>query len=78
MKKKVGAQIFPLEVYKGGHFSLTYKFLNFRFPLRECVKKNGFIWDFVPNIGPHPPTVHVWDKALKKRFFYNLWGLKAS
>ena len=33
-------------------------------------KKNGFIWDFVPNIGPHPPTAHVWDKVLKKRFFY--------
>ena len=46
--------------------------------LREGVKKNGFIWDFVPNIGPHPPTAHVWDKVVKKHFFYNLWGLKAS
>ena len=23
-----------------------------------CKKKNVF-WDFVPNIGPHPPTAHV-------------------
>merc|ERR1719209_2894740 len=29
--------------------------------LREGVKnKNVFIWDFVPNIGPHSPTAHVW------------------
>ena len=40
--------------------------------LREGVKKNGFIWDFVPNIGPHPPTAHVWDKDLNKRFFLHL------
>ena len=47
-------------------------------PKGRC-KKNGFIWDFVPNIGPHPPTAHVWDKVVKKTFFfYNLWGLKAS
>ena len=47
--------------------------------IREGVKKTGFIWDFVPNIGPHPPTAHIWDKALEKNeFFYNLWGLKAS
>ena len=26
-------------------------------------KKNVFIWDFVPNIGPHPPTAHVWDST---------------
>ena len=34
--------------------------------LREGVKKNGFIWDFVPNIGPHPPTAHVWDSTKLK------------
>ena len=38
--------------------------------LREGVKKNGFIWDFVPNIGPHPPTAHVWDKVVKKNVFF--------
>ena len=27
--------------------------------LGKVSKKNGFIWDFVPNIGPHPPTAHV-------------------
>ena len=31
--------------------------------LRESVQKNGFIWDFVPNIGPHPPTALVWDST---------------
>ena len=31
--------------------------------LREGVKKNVFIWDFVSNIGPHPPTAHVWDST---------------
>ena len=31
--------------------------------VREGVKKTGFIWDFVPNIGPHPPTAHVWDST---------------
>ena len=34
--------------------------------LRKGVKKNEFIWDFVQNIGPHPPTAHVWDKVVKK------------
>ena len=29
----------------------------------RCQKKNVFIWDFVPNIGPHPPTAHVWDST---------------
>ena len=24
--------------------------------IREGVKKNVFFWDFVPNIGPHPPV----------------------
>ena len=57
--------------------SSRLKVANFRFqvcdiPYREGVKKNGFIWDFVPNIGPHPPTAHVWDKVVKKTFFYNL------
>ena len=27
--------------------------------LREGVQKNPFFLDFVPNIGPHPPTAHV-------------------
>ena len=32
--------------------------------IREGVKKKTvFIWDFVPNIGPHPPTAHVWDST---------------
>ena len=31
--------------------------------VREGPKKNGFIWDFVPNIGPHPPTARVWDST---------------
>ena len=31
--------------------------------IREGVKKNVFIWDFIPNIGPHPPTAHVWDST---------------
>ena len=31
--------------------------------VREGVKKNVFFWDFVPNIGPHPPTAHVWDSS---------------
>ena len=35
-------------------------------PKGRC-QKNGFIWDFVQNIGPHPPTAHVWDKVVKKR-----------
>ena len=26
-------------------------------------KKKRFFWDFVPNIGPHPPTAHVWDST---------------
>ena len=33
--------------------------------IREGVKKNGFFWDFVPNIGPHPPTAQVWDSTLE-------------
>ena len=34
------------------------------FCLREGVKKKTiFIWDFVPNIRPHPPTAHVWDST---------------
>ena len=33
------------------------------FDLREGPKKTGFIWDFVPNIGPHPPTARVWDST---------------
>ena len=33
------------------------------FCLREGVKKNIFIWDFVPNIRPHPPTAHIWDST---------------
>ena len=28
----------------------------------RCQKKT-FFWDFVPNIGPHPPTAHVWDST---------------
>ena len=31
--------------------------------IREGVKKNVFFWDFVPNIGPHQPTAHVWDST---------------
>ena len=31
--------------------------------LGKVSKKNVFIWDFVPNIGPHPPTAHVWDST---------------
>ena len=31
--------------------------------LGNMPKKNGFIWDFVPNIGPHPPTARVWDST---------------
>ena len=31
--------------------------------LREGVKKNRFFWILVPNIGPHPPTAHVWDST---------------
>ena len=27
------------------------------------VSKNRFIRDFVPNIGPHPPTAHVWNST---------------
>ena len=27
-----------------------------------CPKKS-FFWDFVPNIGPHPPTAQVWDST---------------
>ena len=40
------------------------------YTVREGVKKNVFFWDFVPNIGPHPPTAHVWDKALEKNVFF--------
>ena len=30
---------------------------------------------FVPNIGPHPPTAHVWDTALEKTgFFFTIFG----
>ena len=40
--------------------------------VREGVnKKNRFLWDFVPNTGPHPPTAHVWDSTkggFQKRF----------
>ena len=28
----------------------------------RCPKKT-FFWDFFPNIGPHPPTAHVWDST---------------
>ena len=31
--------------------------------IREGVKKTVFIWDFVPNNGPHPPTARVWDST---------------
>ena len=31
--------------------------------LGKVSKKNVLIWDFVPNIGPHPPTAHVWDST---------------
>ena len=44
------------------------------FFIREGVKKNGFFWDFVPNIGPHPPTTHVWDKVVKKPSFFTIFG----
>ena len=42
-------------------------------------KKNGFIWDFVPNIGPHPPTARVWDSTkwkIKVKFIllFRLFG----
>ena len=45
-------------------------------PKGRC-KKNVFIWDFVPNIGPHPPTAHVWDstKWKMKVGFILLFGL---
>ena len=46
--------------------SLLNKLLAFAYQsqeVREGVKKNVFIWDFVPNIGPHPPTAHVWDST---------------
>ena len=33
------------------------------YKLRKGVKKNVFLWDFVPNIGPHPPTAHIWDST---------------
>ena len=46
--------------------------------LREGVKKkNVFIWDFVPNIEPHPPTAHIWDSTkweIKVKFIL-LFGL---
>ena len=40
-------------------------------------KKKRFFWDFVPNIGPHPPTAHVWDstKWKMKVGFILLFGL---
>ena len=28
----------------------------------RCQKK-CFFWDFVPNIGPNPPTAHIWDST---------------
>ena len=31
--------------------------------LGKVPKKNGFVWDFVPNIGPHPPNARVWDST---------------
>ena len=45
--------------------------------LREGVKKKTVFWDFVPNIGPHPPTAHVWDstKWKMKVGFILLFGL---
>ena len=32
-------------------------------PVREGAQKKRFFGDFVPNIGPHPTTVHVWDST---------------
>ena len=40
---------------------ISFSFLNHQL-IREGVK-NTFFWDFVPNIGPHPPTAHVWDST---------------
>ena len=31
--------------------------------LGKVSKKTVSIWDFVPNVGPHPPTAHVWDST---------------
>ena len=44
--------------------------------LGKC-KKKRFFWDFVPNIGPHAPTTHVWDstKWKMKVGFILLFGL---
>ena len=35
-------------------------------PFKEGVQKKTFFWDFVPNIGPHSPTAHVWDSTKRK------------
>ena len=46
---------------------------------REGVKKT-FFWDFVPNIGPHPPTAHVWDSTkwkIKVKFILLFWLFRA-
>ena len=48
------------------HFSGTTKtnsLINSINAIREGPKKNGFIWDFVPNIKPHQPTARLWDST---------------
>ena len=39
---------------------------------------NRFFWDFVPNIGPHPPTAHVWDSVKDESWVYfAFWAVKS-
>ena len=41
-------------------------YLNATLILRQKDRKiirEGVFWDFVPNVGPHPPTAHVWDST---------------
>ena len=45
-----------VETAKGSTLRLFGEFWKM---IREGVKKTCFFWDFVPNIGPHPPTAHV-------------------
>ena len=46
---------------KSYNIHLTLKHI--RIYLKGRCQKNIFIWDFVPNIRPHPPTAHVWDST---------------
>ena len=72
-KGRENAQDFKIQnLFSGVAQSLPPMFAtHLQWQVREGVnKKNRFLWDFVPNTGPHPPTAHVWDKALEKPFFF--------